>query len=145
MANDFYIKYLPVVDSTNNYLRYEREGLLSEAGDAKIIAVYAGEQTSGRGQRGNVWYSAGDENLLLSLLVPPGAVTVKEQFYLSQAIALAVNDAMHACGVNSVIKWPNDIYVGNDKIAGILIEHRIVGFCIQYSLCGNSSSRILTS
>ena len=51
MANDFYIKYLPVVDSTNNYLRYEREVLLPEAGDAKIIAVYAGEQTSGRGQR----------------------------------------------------------------------------------------------
>ena len=136
MANDFYIKYLPVVDSTNNYLRYEREGLLSEAGDAKIIAVYAGEQTSGRGQRGNVWYSAGDENLLLSLLVPPSAVTVKEQFYLSQAIALAVNDAMHACGVNSVIKWPNDIYVGNRKLAGILVELDYAGDMIDCAIVG---------
>lgn len=136
MANDFYIKYLPVVDSTNNYLRYEREVLLPEAGDAKIIAVYAGEQTSGRGQRGNVWYSAGDENLLLSFLVRPGAIPVKEQFLLSQMIALAVNRTMHAYGVESVIKWPNDIYVENRKLAGILVELDYAGDMIDSAIIG---------
>ena len=136
MANDFYIKYLPVVDSTNSYLRYAREELLSEAGDAKIIAVYAGEQTAGRGQRGNVWHSKGNENLLFSLLLHPSSIAVKEQFLLSQIIALAVNRTMRAYGVESVIKWPNDIYVGNKKLAGILVELDYAGGMIDYAIVG---------
>lgn len=136
MPNDVYIKYLSVVDSTNSYLRYEREALLSEAGDAKVIALYAGKQTAGRGQRENVWYSNGDENLLLSILVSPNAFPVKEQFLLSQMIALAVNSAMHAYGVDSVIKWPNDIYVGNRKLAGILVELDYAGDMIDSAIIG---------
>ena len=136
MPNDIYIKYLPVVDSTNSYLRYERDGVLAEAGDARIVALYAGEQTSGRGQRGNVWHSNGNENLLLSLLVHPGAVAVKEQFLLSQVAALAVNRAMRAYGVDSVIKWPNDIYVGNCKLAGILVELDYAGDTIESAIIG---------
>ena len=136
MPNDVYIKYLSVVDSTNSYLRYEREALLSEAGDAKVIALYAGKQTAGRGQRGNVWHSNGDENLLLSILVSPNAIPAKEQFLLSQMIALAVNSTMHAYGVDSVIKWPNDIYVGNRKLAGILVELDYAGDMIDNSIIG---------
>ena len=136
MPNDIYIKYLPVVDSTNNYLRCAREELFSEAGDARIVAVYAGEQTAGRGQRGNVWCSAGNENLLLSLLLRPGVVAVKEQFLLSQVMALAVNEAMCALGVDSVIKWPNDIYVGKRKLAGILVELDYAGDMIESAIVG---------
>ena len=136
MANNIYIKYLPVVDSTNSYLRCERGNLLEEAGDAKVVAVYAGKQTAGRGQRGNVWYSKDGENLLLSLLVRPRCLPVKGQFLLSQAVALAVNEAMHACGVDSVIKWPNDIYVGNRKVAGILVELDYEGGMVESAIVG---------
>lgn len=136
MANDIYIKYLPAVDSTNSYLRYGREALQAEAGGARIIAVYAGEQSAGRGQRGNVWHSEKDENLLMSLLVHPHFLPVKNQFLLSQAVALAVNATMHAYGVESVIKWPNDIYVGSRKVAGVLVELDYGGEAVESAVIG---------
>lgn len=136
MANDIYIKYLPAVDSTNSYLRYGREALSAEAGDARFIVVYAGEQSAGRGQRGNVWHSGKGENLLLSLLVRPRFLPVRNQFLLSQAIALAVNATMHAYGIESAIKWPNDIYVGNRKVAGILVELDCEGEAVECAVVG---------
>ena len=136
MPNDIYVKYLPVVDSTNDYLRHERGNLLEEAGDARVVAVYAGRQTAGRGQRGNVWHSRDGENLLLSMLVRPRSLPVKGQFLLSQAVALAVNEAMHACGIDSVVKWPNDLYVGNRKVAGVLVELNCEGGMVSDAIVG---------
>ncbi len=119
---EFYIEHLPTVDSTNNYVRAEAKRLWGVAGKAEVVAVYADEQTAGRGQRGNVWLSRAGENLLVSLLVRPSSLPVVRQFALSQAVALAVKGAMGYYGIDAVLKWPNDIYVGGRKLAGILVE-----------------------
>lgn len=117
-----YIKYLNSIDSTNRYVRDEAWQLRKEADEADIVAVVAKNQTAGRGQRGNVWSSEDGKNLLLSILVLPHDLYVREQFLLSQVISLAVLHAMRHFGIDAEIKWPNDIYVGRRKLAGILVE-----------------------
>ena len=86
-------------------------------------AVVAVEQTAGRGQRGNVWSSKAGENLTFSLVWEADFLAAKEQFLLSEAVALALVDTLADYGIEAEIKWPNDIYVGHRKICGILIEH----------------------
>lgn len=86
-------------------------------------AVVAVEQTAGRGQRGNVWSSKAGENLTFSLVWEADFVSAKEQFRISEAVALALVDTLAGYGIEAQIKWPNDIYVGHKKICGILIEH----------------------
>ena len=85
--------------------------------------VVALEQTAGRGQRGNKWDSAAGQNLTLSLIWKPDFLAAKEQFLLSEAVALALVDALKTYDIEATIKWTNDIYVGDDKICGVLIEH----------------------
>ena len=116
MGCDTYIKHLDVVDSTNSYARVEASRLCAEASGKPIIAVVADFQTAGRGQRGNSWQSQQGSNLLLSIIVSPcRALEVKKQFLLSQAAALAMHRAMKQYGIDVKLKWPNDIYVGNNK------------------------------
>lgn len=123
MADEFLIKHLRVVDSTNNYAREAAEALWAEAGGHdRIVAVIADLQTAGRGQRGNSWHSLPGENLLLTMLVRPRFLAPKRQFLLSQAVALAVSDTLRECGIEASLKWPNDIYVADKKLAGILVE-----------------------
>lgn len=86
-------------------------------------AVIAKEQTAGRGQRGNKWSSKAGENLTFSLVWEPTFLEAKRQFLLSEAVALALTDALGEYGIKAKIKWTNDIYVGRKKICGILIEH----------------------
>lgn len=86
-------------------------------------AVVAVEQTAGRGQRGNVWSSKAGENLTFSLVWEADFVAAKEQFRISEAVALALVDTLAGYGIEAQLKWPNDIYVGHKKICGILIEH----------------------
>lgn len=119
---EYYIEHFEVIDSTNTYARKEATGLWQRAGDARAVVVRADEQTAGRGQRGNVWCSGAGENLLVSIVVRPTALPVVSQFVISQAIALAVRAAMTYLGIDVVLKWPNDIYVGERKLAGILVE-----------------------
>ena len=114
--------HLDVVDSTNRYVRDEAYLLKASAGDATIIAVTADNQTAGRGQRGNKWLSSAGENVLLTIFVEPHFLVPIRQFALSQAIALAVRDAMLQYDITVQLKWPNDIYVDKGKLAGILIE-----------------------
>ena len=86
-------------------------------------AVVAVEQTAGRGQRGNTWSSKAGENLTFSLVWEADFLAAREQFLLSEAVALALVDTLAGYGIEATIKWPNDIYVGHKKICGILIEH----------------------
>lgn len=122
MACKVYIKAFDNIDSTNRYAREEAGTLWNESGGAEVVAVTALNQTAGRGQRGNVWSSACGENLLVSILVKPCSLNIKEQFRLSQVISLAALHAMEHYGMAAEIKWPNDIYVGKRKLAGILVE-----------------------
>ena len=129
---------LSSVDSTNRYLRDEAASLWKKKTVAdKFVVVTAEHQTAGRGQRGNVWNSNAGENLLLSILVRPAeALAVKEQFFLSQAVALALHDAMSCYGIETSLKWPNDIYVGNRKLAGVLVELDYSGAFVEQAIIG---------
>ena len=130
-----YIKRLDVVDSTNRYLRDEAENLWVDG--KEIVAVTARHQTAGRGQRGNVWSSKDGENLLLSMLVRPGnSLEVANQFLLSQAVAVSLHAAMKCYGIETRLKWPNDIYVGNRKLAGTLVELDYSGAFVDQVIVG---------
>jgi BirA family biotin operon repressor/biotin-[acetyl-CoA-carboxylase] ligase len=115
------IVHLNTVDSTNNYAAAE---LLTKSLKEGTVFV-ADCQQSGRGQGLSVWESAPGFNLTLSIVLCPSKLPIERQFSLSKAIALGVADfvAQHVDGVT--VKWPNDIYVGDKKIAGILIETAI--------------------
>ena len=106
-------------------------------GISDFAVVTAGHQTAGRGQRGNTWNSNAGENLLFSLLVRPGETQeVSKQFLLSQAVALSIHDAMKCYGVDTRLKWPNDIYAGNRKLAGILLELDYSGTFVEQAIIG---------
>lgn len=91
--------------------------------------LYAGFQTAGRGQTGNSWESEEGKNLLCSILLPPD----KNLYFLNIAVGVAL---VRVIGEAFTIKWPNDIYYGDKKIAGILIENAIIGNEIKYSIAG---------
>ena len=133
-----YIIRLDTVDSTNRYLRDEADVLWDEcAAEKRFVVVAAGHQTAGRGQRGNKWCSNAGENLLFSILVRPGEqLRVDKQFLLSQAVALSLHDTMRCYGIDAKLKWPNDIYVENRKLAGILVELDYSGAFVEQAIIG---------
>ena len=121
---------LEEVDSTNSYVSHHA----SELED--MTMVIADSQTAGRGQRGNSWESERGKNLTMTLLHRPAGLHPREQFAISEAVAIAVTDYLADEGIEASIKWPNDIYVGNKKIAGILIEHSVTSSEIGHSRIG---------
>ncbi len=130
-----YIKRLDVVDSTNRYVRDEADNLWVDGKD--FVAVTATHQTAGRGQRGNAWQSQSGKNLLLSILLRPGcALEVSGQFLLSQAVALSIHSAMECYGIETRLKWPNDVYAGNRKLGGILVELDYSGAFVEQAIVG---------
>lgn len=133
---EYYIEHLDIIDSTNSYTRENAAHLWAAACGAKAIVVYAREQTAGRGQRGNVWQSQAGENLLASIVVRPVSLPVHLQFALSQAIALAVRAAMGYMNVDTQLKWPNDIYAGKRKLAGILVELDCCSELVEQAVIG---------
>ncbi len=97
-------------------------------------------QTGGRGQLGNSWESADGQNLLISVFYAPQNLSVASQFYISMAVCLALTDILSPMLANHSsalrIKWPNDIYVEDKKIAGILIENKLAGHSIAECIIG---------
>lgn len=87
--------------------------------------VVVERQSAGRGQRGHTWLSPEGVNLTASLLLEPTFLPVGGQFQLLQVVALALCDTLRSYGIEAQIKWTNDIYVGEKKVAGILIEHTL--------------------
>lgn len=118
--------------STNSYTgQLLRDGNLPEG-----TIVYTNYQSEGRGQSGNKWESEDGKNLLISILIFPSMIKPVNQFIISMAISLGICDFVGREIPWCNIKWPNDIYVNNDKIAGILIENSIMGDNIEYSIAG---------
>ena len=94
-------------------------------------------QSAGRGQRGNSWESEPGKNITLSILWRPQNIAAPEQFVLSEAVALAVADVVDTVSPQKAqVKWPNDIYVGDSKICGILIENSLEGRRIARCIAG---------
>lgn len=118
--------------STNSYAA----GLPYPESDGRLTVIVTDEQTAGRGQRGNHWEAELGKNLTFSVLWRPEGVLPSEQFAVSEAVALAVCDLLEVCGIEAKVKWPNDIYVGDKKICGILIEHALLGMEITRTIAG---------
>lgn len=140
---------LDETDSTNNFLKGYRP-----LTPVDVTLVTAEHQSAGRGQAGNSWESERSQNLLFSLLLTACPVPSSQLFSISEAIALAIREAIideitrhssfdtrhsspdirHSSPVT--VKWPNDIYVDDSKIAGILIENDLQGTCVSRSIIG---------
>lgn len=93
-------------------------------------------QTAGRGQRGARWESSTGDNLTFSILLKPSGVSAAGQFIISQVASLGIVNYLHSKGLEAKIKWPNDIYAGDRKICGMLIENIIRGDKLAVSVCG---------
>lgn len=100
--------------------------------------IFTPEQSAGRGQRGNSWESAPGKNATMSIMLRPRTITADRQFTVSEAVALGVARLLDRFiePARVKVKWPNDIYVDDKKIAGILIENTLTGRHIDRSIAG---------
>lgn len=125
--------HLNQTDSTNTYIK---ELMAAETDLPEFTLVDAEFQTGGRGQTGNSWESEAGQNITFSLLCHPTFVKASEQFILSEAIALAVQQTLSEYTDGITVKWPNDIYRGDKKICGTLIECNIMGMMVKDCIIG---------
>ena len=139
MAKKHDIMWIESVDSTNEECRRH----IPDIDNLSVVSALS--QASGRGQRGNVWLSEPGQNLTFSIVLKfPVNVMAGElepmhaydQFVLSEIAALSVVDMLAEHDIQAKIKWPNDIYVGDRKICGMLIENSLRGEWIQHSIIG---------
>lgn len=98
--------------------------------------IYTNFQLAGKGHSGNSWEGEDGKNLLFSIIIYPSFVKPPDQFNISMSFSLGICDFISRFNISSSIKWPNDIYIKNDKIAGILIESTIIADQIDYSIAG---------
>jgi len=131
---DFKIVHVDETDSTNRWMK--------ENGEGEMVVV-ADFQTAGKGCGTNTWESERGKNLLLSVLIHPQKVTARTQFIITQIVSVAlcntlqqVMEPLTATLPPISIKWPNDIYVGDKKICGVLIENRLEGHRIKDCVIG---------
>ena len=124
------ILYLEKVDSTNNYLKNYSDGENED-----MIVVWSDYQSAGRGCGTNHWESEYGKNLTFSILLHP-RVPARHQFILSMANAMALRDTLSQYTSGISIKWPNDIYWGDKKICGTLIESSLSGSAIKDCIIG---------
>ena len=129
MSKEHDIIWLKSVDSTNE----EAKRHISDIDNLSVLSAL--EQTEGRGQRGNSWTSPPGENLMFSIVLK-FTLDARDQFVLTEIASLSVVDFLSRHGISAMIKWPNDIYVGEKKICGILIENSIRGKYISSSIIG---------
>lgn len=135
MVDKMNIRWMEETDSTQDEVRRH----FSEYDNLSVVAAIF--QTAGRGQRGNTWHSRGGENLTFSMVLrfgeegfPP--LPVNRSFLITKAATLAITKYLNEKEIACSIKWPNDIYVRNKKICGMLIENTLVTGNIASSIVG---------
>jgi BirA family transcriptional regulator, biotin operon repressor / biotin---[acetyl-CoA-carboxylase] ligase len=113
---------LTTVDSTNNYAMAQAHAGLATPG----TAYFALDQTAGKGQRGRIWRTVPGKNIIMSLVLDPGGLSLRSGFLLSASVALGCYDFYKTfAGDETSIKWPNDLYWRDRKAGGILIENQV--------------------
>jgi len=129
MKNRFYINQTP----STNALSWEmnRENALPDG-----FVVHTDYQSAGKGQPGNSWESAAGKNLLFSIVLHPHHVPMDRLFLISQLVSMAIKKALDEYTSDISIKWPNDIYWKDKKLAGILIENSLQGTKIKTVVVG---------
>ncbi len=101
------------------------------------MAIFAREQYAGRGQRGRTWVAAPGDNITMSVVLEPHFLSLSQQFQLSAALSLAIHDFLQSFTLTPFyIKWPNDLYWGDRKAAGILIESILKGDKWAFAVAG---------
>ena len=122
------------INSTNVYL-YDK---ISEKNDISDTVVVASHQTAGRGMDKNKWESEAGKNLLFSIALNVNFLEASNQFKISQAVSVAIVETLSQFIDNQklFIKWPNDIYFGDKKLAGMLIQNTIEGRMMGISIIG---------
>ena len=130
---DFKVIHIDETDSTNRWLR--DYALSQPEGDYVVVSEY---QTAGRGCGTNSWESERGKNLTFSLLIHPTEITADCQFRISEAVSLALCETLdgNVTDRQVSVKWPNDIYVDDCKICGMLIENRLRGRLMTDSIIG---------
>lgn len=130
------IMWLGSTDSTND----EAKRHISKIDNLSVLSAL--EQTAGRGQRGNQWHSTAGDNLLFSIVLKFSdkeslpSLQAKRHFILNEISSLSVVKFLSSHGIRAEIKWPNDIYVDDRKICGILIENSVRGSHLNSSIIG---------
>ncbi len=115
---------LDSVDSTNNYAA----NLINTTKVPDGTVIMAHYQNSGRGQMGNEWLSNPGENLMCSTIFRTNQLAAKESFVISKIASIAVLETLEEITGETIhIKWPNDIYINNQKVCGMLIENQWQG------------------
>lgn len=110
--------------------------LLKDGAPGEGTIIYTDFQSAGKGQPGNTWESEEGKNLLFTVILYPGMIPPADQFLISMTVSLGICDFLKRYTGACRIKWPNDIYAGNDKISGILIENSIKGDIIESCVIG---------
>ena len=125
--------HLPETGSTNSYAIE----LLTKERPAEGCVVVTSHQTRGKGTDTNTWESEKDKNLTFSVILYP-AFAADQQFVLNKAISLGIYNFLKTELPQSPvsIKWPNDIYIGDKKVCGILIQNSIIGYKFDYVVVG---------
>ena len=128
------VVWLSSCHSTNAYALEQ----LSSTDVLEGTVVAAHEQTAGKGQMGNSWEAEAGKNLTFSIILKPTWLPVEQQFYLSMAVAVALQTTLSEYLKKEIvtIKWPNDIYVGDHKICGVLIQNNILGKNLKHCVVG---------
>ncbi|MEO9966406.1 MAG: biotin--[acetyl-CoA-carboxylase] ligase [Reichenbachiella sp.] len=125
--------YLSHCHSTNE----TAAALLKEKPQIEGTTVITNHQTNGKGQRGSTWESEAGKNATFSVILKPSMVAANQQFQLHLITTLAIHAALFPfLGKKLKIKWPNDIYYGDRKLGGILIENSLKGHAIEASIVG---------
>jgi len=129
MENSFFIQE---TTSTNELLwKMLRENTLAEG-----FVVRTDFQTAGKGQIGNLWESESGKNLLFSMALFPQKIRPDQQFLISQLVSVSIKKALDEYVDDVTVKWPNDIYWKDKKLAGILIENSLQGRQIKFAVVG---------
>lgn len=124
------IRWLKMTDSTN------MEAWRNKDTSPEGTVWCASYQTQGRGQRGTRWESAGDMNLTFSVLFRPERLRAADQQIISQICSVGVAAYLEDKGLDARIKWPNDVYVSDGKICGMLIENVLSSDMLAVSIAG---------
>ena len=147
MTKMYDIMWLDSVDSTNS----EAKRRISDIDNLSVLSALS--QSEGRGQKGNKWSSLPGENLTFSIVLKfeeqtagkaglsvagklQLVVAAREQFVLTEITSLSIVEFLSRHGIKAKIKWPNDIYVGDKKICGVLIENSLRGENLSSSIIG---------
>ena len=127
------VYFLPQCHSTNDELL----SLARQSNEPEGTVLYTNDQTRGKGQRGNIWLAEPGKNILMSILLRPKQISPSDQYYLNLIAGLALVDSLKEYNVQQLsLKWPNDIYIGEKKAGGVLIENNLRSNRLEYAVLG---------